>query len=95
LQTFVLDTLPRLNVLVGEGWASGQIEVFEEHLYTEQIQVLLRQSIAALPPGTRRRCRFPQLSRRASCCPWSISCTRGIGAPGLHRLRPAYPVQQQ
>lgn len=54
LQTFVLDILPRLNVLVGEGWASGQIEVFEEHLYTEQIQVLLRQAIAALPPGTRR-----------------------------------------
>lgn len=54
LQTFVLDTLPKLNVFVGEGWASGQIEVFEEHLYTEQIQVLLRQAIAALPPGTRR-----------------------------------------
>lgn len=54
LQSFVLDILPRLNVLIGEGWASGQIEVFEEHLYTEQIQVLLRQAIAALPPGIRR-----------------------------------------
>lgn len=54
LQTFVLDTLPNLNILVGAGWASGQIEVFAEHLYTEQIQVLLRQAIAALPPGSRR-----------------------------------------
>lgn len=54
LQVFVLDTLPKLNALVGEGWASGQIEVFEEHLYTEQIQVLLRQALAALPPGSRR-----------------------------------------
>jgi MerR family transcriptional regulator, light-induced transcriptional regulator len=54
LQSFVVDIVPKLNLLVGEGWESGQIEVFEEHLYTEQMQVLLRQAIASLPPGTRR-----------------------------------------
>ena len=54
LQTFVLDVVIELNALVGEGWESGQIEVFEEHLYTEQMQVLLRQAIAGLAPGTRR-----------------------------------------
>jgi methanogenic corrinoid protein MtbC1 len=54
LQIFVLDTVPKLNVLVGEGWESGQIEVFEEHLYTEQMQILLRQAIASLPSGSRR-----------------------------------------
>lgn len=54
LQTFVLDTVSKLNALVGEGWASGQLEVFEEHLYTEQMQILLRQAIAGLPSGSRR-----------------------------------------
>ena len=54
LQAFVLDTVPKLNALVGEGWESGQIEVFEEHLYTEQMQILLRQAIAGLPSGSRR-----------------------------------------
>lgn len=54
LQTFVVDIVPKLNEMVGEGWESGQIEVFEEHLYTEQMQVLLRQTIAGLPPGSRR-----------------------------------------
>lgn len=54
LHSFVLDIMPSLNDLVGEGWESGRIAVFEEHLYTEQMQVLLRQAIAALPPGTRR-----------------------------------------
>lgn len=54
LQRFVMDIVPLLNYRVGEGWESGQIEVFEEHLYTEQMQVLLRQSIAGLPPGSRR-----------------------------------------
>lgn len=32
----------------------GEIQVFEEHLYTEQMQALLRQAIASLPPGTGR-----------------------------------------
>ena len=54
LQPFVLDVIPKLNALVGEGWESGQIEVFEEHLYTEQMQILLRQAIAGLPSGSRR-----------------------------------------
>lgn len=54
LQNFVLDIAPQLNQMIGEGWESGQIEVFEEHLYTEQMQLILRQAIAGLPPGTRR-----------------------------------------
>jgi hypothetical protein len=51
LQRFVLHTLPALNELVGEAWSRGELEVFEEHLYTEQMQVQLRQAIAALPPA--------------------------------------------
>jgi MerR family transcriptional regulator, light-induced transcriptional regulator len=45
LQRFVLDVIAPLNVLVGAAWAQGDIAIFEEHLYTEQIQHLLRQAI--------------------------------------------------
>lgn len=51
LQRFVLETVPRLNSAVGEAWMRGEFEVFEEHLYTEQMQSLLRQAISALPPA--------------------------------------------
>jgi DNA-binding transcriptional MerR regulator/methylmalonyl-CoA mutase cobalamin-binding subunit len=51
LQQFVLDTVARLNEAVGEAWMRGEFEVFEEHLYTEQMQSQLRQAIAALPAG--------------------------------------------
>ena len=54
LQTFILDTVPRLNAAVGEAWMRGDFEVFEEHLYTEQMQSLLRQAITALPAGRGR-----------------------------------------
>ena len=49
LQDFVIQTLPALNRAVGEAWMSGEFEIFEEHLYTEQVQALLRQAIATLP----------------------------------------------
>lgn len=52
LQRFVADTLPALNEVVGEAWSRGDLEVFEEHLYTEQMQAQLRQAIAALPPAS-------------------------------------------
>jgi methanogenic corrinoid protein MtbC1 len=54
LQRFVLETVPQLNAAVGEAWMRGDIQVFEEHLYTEQMQSLLRQAILALPSGTGR-----------------------------------------
>lgn len=54
LQHFVLETVSALNRAVGEAWMRGEIEVFEEHLYTEQMQALLRQAIGALPQGEGR-----------------------------------------
>jgi methanogenic corrinoid protein MtbC1 len=48
LQRFVIDTVPALNRRIGDGWMSGEIEIFEEHLYTELIQNLLRSSIHGL-----------------------------------------------
>jgi methanogenic corrinoid protein MtbC1 len=51
---FVIESLPRLNALIGNEWAGGKLQIFEEHLYTEQVKALLRQSINNLPTGTRR-----------------------------------------
>ena len=48
LQGFVLDTVAPLNQAVGEAWMRGEFEVFEEHLYTEQLQSLLRRAIGNL-----------------------------------------------
>ncbi len=48
LERFVIETLPGLNRRIGDGWMVGEIEIFEEHLYTELIQNQLRSSIYAL-----------------------------------------------
>ncbi len=48
LQDFVLETVGPLNVSVGEAWMRGFLAVFEEHLYTEMMQSLLRNAIASL-----------------------------------------------
>lgn len=49
LQRFVQDTLAPLTERVGEAWEQGQVQVFEEHLYTEMTNRLLRQAIGTLP----------------------------------------------
>jgi DNA-binding transcriptional MerR regulator/methylmalonyl-CoA mutase cobalamin-binding subunit len=49
IQQFVLNTMAPLNREIGEAWMRGELAVFEEHLYTEQIQAVLRGSINALP----------------------------------------------
>lgn len=48
VQRFVQATVAPLNRAVGEAWMRGELAVFEEHLYTEQVQVALRGAIHAL-----------------------------------------------
>lgn len=48
---FVVEVLGPLNELIGAEWASGSIAVFEEHLYTECVQTVLRTAIATIPVG--------------------------------------------
>lgn len=55
LQRFVLETVAPLNRVVGDAWMRGEIAVFEEHVYSEQMQGVLRHAIGtvqrrALPP---------------------------------------------
>lgn len=46
---FVVDVIAPMNTMVGTRWASGFLSVFEEHLYTESIQILMRNAIASIP----------------------------------------------
>lgn len=58
LPRFLTGLLVPLNRAIGEAWLRGQMEVFEEHAYTEILQGLLRHTLANLPPavpGTRPR----------------------------------------
>jgi DNA-binding transcriptional MerR regulator/methylmalonyl-CoA mutase cobalamin-binding subunit len=57
LQRFITTTLAPLNVVVGEAWARGTIATFDEHLYTEQVQTLLRTVLLNMP----RRAESPRV----------------------------------
>ena len=54
LMRFVLDTIAPLTRRVGEAWEAGEIQVFEEHLFTELTKRVLRQTITALPASALR-----------------------------------------
>ena len=49
LARFVEDVVVPLNVLVGDAWMRGQMQVFEEHVYTEVMQGVLRHALASMP----------------------------------------------
>lgn len=46
---FITQLVGPLNAAVGDAWLRGQMEIFEEHIYTEVVQVVLRQAIAGIP----------------------------------------------
>jgi methanogenic corrinoid protein MtbC1 len=49
LQQFVIGLIAPLTSLIGEAWATGHLAVFEEHLYSESVQVVLRNAISHIP----------------------------------------------
>jgi len=49
LLRFVTETVTALNHWIGEAWLAGKIAVFDEHLYSEHIQNILRNAIIAQP----------------------------------------------
>lgn len=55
LQRFVQDTVAPLAALVGLAWEEERLQVFEEHLFTELTERVLRQAIATVPAGHRPR----------------------------------------
>ncbi|MBS1173586.1 MAG: MerR family transcriptional regulator, partial [Proteobacteria bacterium] len=54
LQRFVQDIVGPFNAQIGEAWMRGEVQVYEEHLYTEQVQNVLRGAINAHLVGAQR-----------------------------------------
>lgn len=54
MERFVTEIVSPLTRMIGDAWARGYVEVFEEHLYTESIQVVLRSAIGTIPQPARR-----------------------------------------
>ena len=50
----VADVFAPLTTRVGELWMSGELQIFEEHIYSESLQLVLRQAIYALPASEGR-----------------------------------------
>lgn len=50
MQRFILDTVSPLTTAVGEGWMRGDLAIFEEHLYSELLQSLLRNVLGTARP---------------------------------------------
>jgi len=54
LAPFIAEVVAPMNELVGEAWTRGGLQIFEEHLYTEAVQGLLRNAIGSMPRGDQR-----------------------------------------
>ena len=51
LRAFIHQVMVPANRLVGEAWVGGNLAIYEEHLYTEMVTSLVRQSLADIPAG--------------------------------------------
>ena len=51
LASFVVDGVAPLTVEVGAAWLDGRIAVYEEHLYSEAVQAVLRSAMVPFQAG--------------------------------------------
>ncbi|MDR5736875.1 MULTISPECIES: MerR family transcriptional regulator [unclassified Caballeronia] len=61
LERFVLDVAAPLSARVGNAWASGTLQVYHEHLFSEALQVTLRSLMRPLSDAVRARGGRPRL----------------------------------
>ena len=54
INQFVTELVSPLNVMVGESWMRGELEVFEEHLYTECITAVMHQAIHQVSTSSQK-----------------------------------------
>lgn len=54
LQRFAAETVPALNFTIGQAWVRGELDICEEHLYSEQMQNVLRSAIGSHSGGGSR-----------------------------------------
>lgn len=57
----VEDLIAPLSVRVGEAWQAGELSVFQEHLYSEVVQAVLREAMAAIDLRTDGAPRGPRV----------------------------------
>jgi len=55
LKSFVTEVVAPLTGMVGDAWMRGELEIYEEHLYTECVSGLLRHAVSTLEakPGAK------------------------------------------
>jgi methanogenic corrinoid protein MtbC1 len=49
VQKFITNVISDLNVLIGDAWLNGDLEIYQEHIYAEIVIDLLRSSMAMMP----------------------------------------------
>lgn len=54
LQRFVVELVAPMSTMVGEAWSRGYFQVFEEHIFTESIQIVMRNAINTIPASIHR-----------------------------------------
>jgi DNA-binding transcriptional MerR regulator/methylmalonyl-CoA mutase cobalamin-binding subunit len=50
---FATEVLPQLSRVIGDAWAAGELQVHEEHLYSDTVYEVLRAAIAGLSTALR------------------------------------------
>ncbi len=97
LAGFITERLPALNVEVGRAWACGEVQVYEEHLYTEITQQVLRAHLARIaePSGGGPRvllATFPEESHAIGLL--MAQCVLALAGCPCTSLGVRVPVQQ-
>jgi methylmalonyl-CoA mutase cobalamin-binding subunit len=55
LIAFVVDGVAPLTVALGDAWLAGSVAVYEEHLYSEAVQAVLRSALVPFQAGLQAR----------------------------------------
>lgn len=55
LAAFVVEGIAPLTAAVGDAWLDGRIAVYEEHLYSEAVQAVLRSALLPFQAGLEKR----------------------------------------
>jgi DNA-binding transcriptional MerR regulator/methylmalonyl-CoA mutase cobalamin-binding subunit len=53
LENFARKIIPQLNILVGEAWLKGELQIFEEHLYAQAVSDFLQTVLPTIGSGPK------------------------------------------
>lgn len=53
LARFAGEEMPAMNLLVGQGWSTGELEIHHEHLYSDAVEAVVRAAIERLSGDVR------------------------------------------